>query len=319
MASLRENSYWAYQGKQSDQKEKITLRNQEFNAYWYKIDIDNCVSGWVYGGAIEFIERPKDGTPNIAATIPFSEELIKDIGKEKHETIQQVIHDFDAISTAEALLDYYNTQPKAVAELLPSIAERLYEGVYDEVMLKCLLKIFTYTQLCSECSVELYIDVLAFLEKAKTTPAKVDDEIFQLLYDAVGEYNSFDVGALSEHDCDFCWHSILGDGQLLAFWKRVEKIRSMPASDLKLDNLMNELEQYLFLEMNSTTYIHSQVKVLKELEAIEVVLKRLSLPRNFMKGFEELKTQLHNQMNVTFDCANKDCATIVMDGLFPNH
>ena len=68
---------------------------------------------------------------------------------------------------------------------------------------------------------------------------------------AVGPYNSFDVGHLSQRDCDFCWHSILGDGQILSYWKRVAKIRAWQLdhlSEVKMGLIMRQMADYLLLE-----------------------------------------------------------------------
>lgn len=280
------------------------------------------MSGWVYGGAIEFIEKPAANIANKEATIFFPPELIQEIGATNHKAIQQIINDFDEITTAAMLFDYYNGKIKALKTALPEVANGLYEGRYDELTLSCVLKVFSYTQLCSECAVELYINSEAFLEKAKMTPAKIDDQIFQLLYDAVGDYNSFDVGALSEHDCDFCWHSILGDGQIFEFWKRIQtiwKIYNNNQLHLGVDDLMNDIERYLLWEMDSRTYMYTKEKVLQELKQIEELLETLPLSDNLMASFEATKTKLENEVNVTFGCENQDCATLVMKELFPDN
>lgn len=312
VASLAENTYWKYTGKESDQKEKIEIRGQEFDTYWYLIDVGNCVSGWVYGGAIEFVEKPEIIT-NTAPIIFFEPELVKEYGKERIELVTQKITAFDAIKSAAELLDYYNTATEIILENLPELDTKVYEGQFEVSRLGCALKIFFFDQLCSECAVELYINSADFLAKAKETPNKIDDEIFQLVADAVGPYNSFDVGHLSQRDCDFCWHSILGDGQILSYWKRVAKIRTWQLdhlSEVKMGLIMRQMADYLLLEMESDTYVYSQEKVLAEYDEIIKVLKKVDWQkaRDIAFANGQLRAKIKKGDGLTFDCENKDCS-----------
>lgn len=105
---MSENTYWKYTGTKSDQKEKITLRGQEFDTYRYLIDVEGCVSGWVYGGAVELVEKPKN-IRNKAPIIYFEPRLVEAYGNEKIGLVTKRIAAFDAIKNAAELLDYYNT------------------------------------------------------------------------------------------------------------------------------------------------------------------------------------------------------------------
>lgn len=324
VASLRENSYWHYTGVQSNEKEKLSLRGQEYDTYWYNIDVGDCVSGWVYGGAIEFVEEP--ASPNISATIFFSEGVEKLIGKDTLQEVTSIISRFDQIQTAKALLDYYDDSNEHLGGLLRSLTSSIYyggDGISEEDM-NCVLGAFEFVQLCSECGEELYAKSNVFLEKAKTTDNNLDDAIFQLMYDAVGDYNSFNVGKLSEHDCDFCWHSILGDGQILAFWKRVAKIWEVHrenTSEIRIESIMQQLAEYLLWEMESSTYMYSQEKVLTEYDEIIKVLKKIDwrMAKEVAFGDKKLRTKIEAGTDITFGCENQDCATVVMKKLFPNN
>jgi hypothetical protein len=311
VASLSENTYWKYTGTKSDQKEKITLRGQEFDAYWYLIHVGDCVSGWVYGGAVELVEKRND-VINKAPVIYFEPTLVKAYGNEKIELVTKRIAAFDAIKNAAQLLNYYNTTADIILENLPGLAEKAYEGELNAPSLGCALKIYSLDQLCSECPIELYSNSEHFLEKAKETSGKIDDEIFQLIYDAVGQYNSFDVGNLSKHECDFCWFSILGDGQILGYWKRLAKIREWSLdnlSELEMGFIMGQIADYLLLEMESNTYMYTQEKVLAEYAEIIKVLKKVDWHKAKDVAFDtaKLRAKIQKGKGITFDCEHQDC------------
>jgi len=323
VASLSENTYWKYTGTKSNQKEKITLRGQEFDTYWYLIDVGDCVSGWVYGGAVELVGKRND-IINKAPIIYFEPTLVEAYGNEKIKLVTKRIAAFDAIKNAAQLLDYYNTTGDIIVENLPGLDSKAYEGELDISSLGCALKVYSLKQLCSECPVELYSNSEQFLEKAKTTSEKIDDEIFQLMYDAVGRYNSFDVGNLSKHDCDFCWHSILGDGQILEFWKRVAKIwewRLDHLSELKMEFIMRQIADYLLLEMESNTYMYSQEKVLAEYAEIVKVLKKVDWQKAKDVAFDtrKLRAKIQKGKGLIFNCEKQECGKIIMDELFSDN
>ena len=119
VASLSENTYWEYTGKQSDQKEKITLREQEFDTYWYNIKINDCTNGWVYGGAIEFVGKPTSISTN--ATIFCPESIAKSLNKDTLKEVTSIVNSFDEIKTAKSLLAYYNKNHERLSELLESL------------------------------------------------------------------------------------------------------------------------------------------------------------------------------------------------------
>lgn len=312
VASLSENTYWEYTGKQSDQKEKITLREQEFDTYWYNIKINDCTNGWVYGGAIEFVGKPTSISTN--ATIFFPESIAKLLNKDTLKEVTSIVNSFDEIKTAKGLLAYYNKNHERLSELLESLINDIHYGEHNLTAadLNCVLGAFELAELCSECGTQLYIDNEVFLEKAKKTSEKIDDEIFQLMYDAVGNYNSFSVGKLSKHECDFCWFSILGDGQILGFWKRVAKIwewRLDHLSEVKMEFLMRQIADYLLSEMESGTYMYAQEKVLAEYAEIIKVLKKVDWHKAKDIAFDtaKLRAKIQKGKGITFDCEHQDC------------
>lgn len=254
------------------------------------------------------------------------EELKELVGADTIKQVAAIIDQFDEIKTSKELLAYYNDNNELLGELLMPVASSLYYGGTNlsEQDLNCALGAFEFAGLCSECGEALYIQNMVFEEKAKTTSGKIDDEIFQLMYDAVGEYNSFAIGDLSEHDCDFCWHSILGDGQILAFWKRVAKIwewhRDNQAA-VEMEPVMTQIAKYLLFEMESITYVYPKEKVLAEYDEIIKVLKKVDwyMAQDIAFGKESLRARIEKGKGLTFNCENEDCATIVMEELFPGN
>jgi hypothetical protein len=312
VASLSENTYWEYTGKQSDQKEKITLREQEFDTYWYNIKVGDCTNGWVYGGAIEFVEKPISISTN--ATIFFPESVAKLLNKDTLKEVTSIVNSFDKVNTAKGLFAYYNKNHERLGELLEPLINDIHYGEHNLTAadLNCALGAFKLAELCSECGTQLYIDNGVFLAKAKETSEKIDDEIFQLMYDAVGNYNSFSVGKLSKHECDFCWFSILGDGQILGFWKRVAKIwewRLNHLSEVEIEFLMGQIADYLLSEMGGGIYMYSQEKVLAEYAEIVKVLKTVDWQKAKDIAFDtaKLRAQIQKGKGITFDCEHQDC------------
>lgn len=212
------------------------------------------------------------------------------------------------------MLAYYNKNHERLSELLEPLIEDINNGAYQltEGELDCALGVFELAELCSECGTQLYIDNEVFLEKAKTTSQKIDDETFQLMYDAVGNYNSFSVGKLSKHECDFCWFSILGDGQILGFWKRVAKIwewRLNHLSEVEMEFIMGQIGDYLLSEMRSDAYMYSQEKVLAEYAEIVKALKTVDWQKAKDVAFDtaKLRAKIQEGKGITFDCEHQDC------------
>ncbi len=282
--------------------------------------LDCGVRGWIYGGAIQLSENPcRKSEKNIPVLFMLPVDF-QDIDEEKINSLYARLEKFNRVNSAWDLLPYYVNDCPEIIKIMDDVTNN-YESSDLRASLDCsLYGLFSNQQLCSECSFESYVNLNEFYNIAITTPDNFDDIVFRLLKDIFGKYNAESIRTLSVHDCDYCWHSKLGDGSITSLWHRrdsliklTKKRRVGPEGEIVMDYILKQMARQLIDEMTGNYFMLPRKKVVTAWKKISESFDEKAIESNYINEFRRLGIKLNNSEDIIFDCENKDCASMKMN------
>jgi hypothetical protein len=255
-------------GEISEFTTPLKLRGISFDEPWIKVTTEQGVSGWIYGGALNYALNPK----NPEAEVLLQKRLNGFFGQDIAGAIQKYRQNYNNTNTAAQFAIVYEEGLALRKRLVDRLEEKIevdYEELPDLFWLKEAMPGYVPELVAEGTMYHLFNDYKQFQQKAKHTNGSEDDEmagLFFLIYqlDSVEHFYP----AYFMQTWDYGGNSLLGKG---IHTKVLDKMDSLVKQNSPFDKTITDLKNELVLDITNqevTGYWESEEAVIRELKTI---------------------------------------------------
>jgi hypothetical protein len=259
------------------------------------------------------------------ALAPALEDSLKNmLAPGEIEVVKQLRRDFLTARTAAQVARVY-AQADTVSRIVEAKNEQMAgpDGAnYADMVTKWtwlpqVLPFMRAEWLCSECQTTAYVNVIALVAKAQTTPETSDDEFAALLMAAYQHPQLADgtdknfvpaghLGNWSTLDgCDVCGYSNLGSGQITRILQLAAQAK---AAGPEFHPPINELVETAVPYDGQLFFGWSQAEVVKELETVQALPLLTPEQRDRLGKLKaNLRAGKADGMAIQFNCKTGNC------------
>jgi hypothetical protein len=255
-------------GEISEFTTPMKLRGIAFDEPWLKVTTEQGVSGWIYGGALNYALNPN----NPEAEALLQKRLTGFFGQDIAGAFQKYRQNYNNTNTAAQFASVYEEGLALRERLVDRLEEKIevnYEQLPDLFWLKEAMPGYVPQLVAEGTMYHMFNDYKQFQQKAKHTNGSEDDEMAQLFF-LVYQLDSVEhfFPAWFMQTWDYGGNSLLGKG---IHTKVLDKMDNLIKQNSPFDKTITDLKNELLLDITNpeaSGFWENQEAVTRELKSI---------------------------------------------------